>query len=162
MPPSVTKVVVSDAGPLIALGRLDRLSILADVFREVQVPRVVFAECLRRPELPDAQRIQAAVTSGTLLLCEANPIRVDGLGAGESAAIGRALEIGAALLADDLAARREAAGRGLVVIGTLGVPIRAKQLRLLPAVLPLINQLSAGGHRLSATAIADALHAAGE
>ena len=55
-------------------------------------------------------------------VCEATPIRVDGLGAGESAAIGRALEIGAALMADDLAARHHAAGLGLTVIGTLGVP----------------------------------------
>ena len=91
MQPSAIKVVVSDSGPLIALGRLDRLAILSDVFSEVQV-------------------------------CEATPIRVDGLGAGESAAIGRAMEIGAALMADDLAARHHAAGLGLTVIGTLGVP----------------------------------------
>ena len=95
-------------------------------------------------------------------VCEATPIRVDGLGAGESAAIGRAMEIGAALMADDLAARHHAAGLGLTVIGTLGVLVRAKRLRLLPAVLPLIEQLRASGHRLGQTAIAEALRAAGE
>ncbi len=56
--------------------------------------------------LPDAQAIPAAVSEGILLLCDATPIRVDGLEAGESAATGRAMEIGAALMADDLAARR--------------------------------------------------------
>ena len=162
MRPSAIRVVVSDSGPLIALGRLDRLPILAGVFIEVQVPRDVLAECLRRPELPDALRIQAAVANGILLLCDAMPIRVDGLGAGESAAIGRALEIGAALMADDLAARHHAAGLGLTVIGTLGVLVRAKRLQLLPAVLPLIEELRASGHRLGQTAIADALRAAGE
>ena len=162
MHPSAISVVVADAGPLIALGRLDRLPILVDVFREVQVPRDVLAECLQRPELLDAQRIQAAVANGVLLLCEATPVRVDGLGAGESAAIGRAMEIGAALMADDLAARHHATGLGLTVIGTLGVLVRAKRLRLLPAVLPLIDRLRASGHRLGATAIADALRAAGE
>lgn len=160
--PSEIRVVVSDSGPLIALGRLDRLPVLAGVFREVQVPRQVVAECLRRPDLADAQRIQAAVASGILQLCEATPIRVDGLGAGERAAIGRAMEIGAALMADDLAARRHAAGLGLTVIGTLGVLVRAKRLGLLPAVQPLIEQLRASGHRLSQSAIADALQAAGE
>ena len=162
MPPSAISVVVSDSGPLIALGRLDKVAILGGVFREVQVPRAVLAECLRQPELPDARAIQAAVGSGVLLLCDAVPIREDGLGAGESAAIGRALEIGAALLADDLAARRHAADVGLAVIGTLGVLVRAKQLQLLPAVLPLIEQLRASGHRLSPSAITDALRAAGE
>ena len=162
MQPSAISVVVSDSGPLIALGRLDRLAVLAGVFREVQVPRDVLAECLRRPELPDAQAIQSAVASGILLLCDAAPVRVDGLGAGESAAIGRAMEIGAALLADDLAARHHAAGLGLTVIGTLGVLVRAKRLQLLPAVRPLIEQLRASGHRLGPSAIADALRAAGE
>ena len=95
MHPSAISVVVADAGPLIALGRLDRLPILVEVFREVQVPRDVLAECLQRPELLDVQRIQAAVASGVLFLCEATPVRVDGLGAGESAAIGRAMEIAA-------------------------------------------------------------------
>ena len=72
------------------------------------------------------------------------------------------MEIGAALMADDLAARHHATGLGLTVIGTLGVLVRAKRLRLLPAVLPLIDRLRASGHRLGATAIADALRAAGE
>jgi predicted nucleic acid-binding protein len=147
---------------LIALGRLDRLPILAGVFNETQVPQAVLAECLRHPDLPDAQRIRAAVAAGVLRLCEAAPIRANGLGAGESAAIGRALEIGAALVADDLAARHHAASLGLTVIGTLGVLVRAKRLHLLPAVLPLIEQLRASGHRLGPTAVADALHAAGE
>lgn len=72
------------------------------------------------------------------------------------------MQIGTALLADDLAARRHATSHGLVVIGTLGVLVRAKRLRLLPAVLPLIEQLRAGGHRLGQTAITQALRAAGE
>ena len=65
MQPSATKVVVADAGPLIALGRLDRLVLLGGVFEQVQVPRAVLAECLARPELEDAQRIMAAVADGT-------------------------------------------------------------------------------------------------
>ena len=162
MQPSATRVVVSDAGPLIALGRLDKLAILVGVFREVQVPREVLAECVRRPELPDAQAIEAAVANGFLVQCEATPIRMDGLGAGESAAIGRALAIGAALMADDLAARHHATRLGLTVIGTLGVLVRAKRLQLLPAVRPLIDQLRATGHYLGQSTIADALRAAGE
>lgn len=162
MQPSATKVVVADSGPLIALGRLDRLALLGGVFEQVQVPRAVLAECLARPELLDAQRIRAAVADGTLLPCEATVIDVSGLQAGERAAIGRAIEIGAALLADDRAARLHALTRGLVVIGTLGVLVRAKRIGLLPAIGPLVEQLRTGGHRLGAAAIAAALLAAQE
>jgi predicted nucleic acid-binding protein len=44
--PSATRVVVADAGPLIALGRLDILAVLANLFEQVQVPELVLAECL--------------------------------------------------------------------------------------------------------------------
>lgn len=54
------KVVVADSGPLIALGRLDLLDLLAHLFEEVQVAQAVLTECLARPELADARRIQAA------------------------------------------------------------------------------------------------------
>jgi predicted nucleic acid-binding protein len=90
------------------------------------------------------------------------PKRAPGLDAGESHAIGRAIEIGAALLADDLAARRYAAQQNLLVIGTLGVLVRAKRQGMLPMVRPLIERLLAGGHRLGATAIDQALKAASE
>lgn len=162
MQPSVIELVVADAGPLIALGRIDRLALLGGVFGQVQIPRAVLAECLARPEFPDAQRIKAAVVDGTLLPCEAPPIVASGLQAGERAAIGRAIEIGAALLADDRAARLHASARGLVVIGTLGVLVRAKRIGLLQAVAPLVERLRAGGHRLGAAAIAAALSAAQE
>ena len=157
-----TRVVVSDAGPLIALGRLDLLSLLFELFDDVQVPHAVLAECLARPELLDAQRIQAGVTGGLLHPCDALPVRADGLGDGERAAIGRALEIGALLLADDRAARRHARESGLVVIGTLGVLIRAKRIGSIAAVRPLIERLRASGHRLSDETVAAALDAAGE
>lgn len=162
MLPSATRVVVSDAGPLIALGRLDLLHLLTVLFLEVQVPRVVLAECLARPLQADAQRIQAAVAAGALHLCDATPVQVDGLDAGESAAIGRALEIGAGLLADDQAARRHAHAVNLAVIGTLGVLVLAKRKGLVPAIEPLIERLRAGGQRLSQAAVADAVQAAGE
>jgi predicted nucleic acid-binding protein len=90
LPPSALSVVVSDAGPLIALGRLDLLALLPALFAQVQVPQAVLRECL------------------ALVLVQAKR-------AGHVAAIG-----------------------------------------------PLIESLRAGGQRLSRTAVAEALAAAGE
>lgn len=162
MPLSTVSVVVADAGPLIALGRLDRLVLLSTLFAQVQVPRAVLAECFAKPDLADAQRIQRAVASGWLVPCDEPDFDAPGLQTGERAAIGRAVQIGAALLTDDMAARRYAARRGLAVMGTLGILVGAKRLGLLPAVLPAIEQLRAGGHYLGATSVAVALAAAGE
>ena len=146
MPPSAHKVVVSDSGPLIALGRLDLLALLPALFAQVQVPQEVLIECLARPANADAVRIQAAVAQGWLTPCTATPIAQPGLDLGERAAIARALEIGA----------------GLMVIGTLGVLVLGKRAGRLAAVKPLIERLRASGQRLSQAAVADALTAAQE
>jgi hypothetical protein len=158
----VARVVVSDAGPLIALGRLDLLALLPKVFAQVQVPTAVLDECMARPENADAPRIQRAVDQHWLVACDAVPIVKEGLDLGECAAIARALEIGAGLLADDQAARRYALKIGLHVIGTLGVLVLARRAGHLAAIGPLIDQLRASGQRLSHAAVLQALFAVGE
>jgi hypothetical protein len=77
--PSARKVVVSDAGPLIALGRLDQLGLLPTLFARVHVPQAVLAERQARPLNLDAVRISAAVDRGWLSPCEATPIAAQGL-----------------------------------------------------------------------------------
>lgn len=162
MPPSALKVVVSDTGPLIALGRLDLLALLPALFAQVQVPQAVLRECFARPENADAGRIRAAIDQGWLTPCDPTPIIKEGLDLGERAAIARALEIGAAFLADDRAARQHAIHLGLVVVGTLGVRVQGKRVGHVAAIGPLIDSLRAGGQRLSRTAVEEALAAAGE
>jgi len=155
-------VVVSDAGPLIALGRLDLLHLLTQQFSEVQVPQQVIKECIQRTASADTARIQAALASGWLTPCDAAPIDEESLGAGERAAIARALEIGAGLLVDDMEARLYAAGRGIPTTGTLGVLVRARLSGAVASIKPLIEQLRASGQRLGAGVVAQALAAAGE
>ena len=155
-------VVVSDAGPLIALGRLDLLQVLGALFSEVQVPEVVVAECMARPGNPDAQRIRQALDSGLLLACTAPPGLLAGLEAGESAAINRALDLGAALLMDERAGRQRALALGLAVTGTLGVLVRARRRSLVGPLAPLVAALRVSGQRFSHAAVAHALAALGE
>lgn len=154
--------VVSDAGPLISLSRLDLLHLLPKLFAQVQVPDAVLEECMARPDNADAQRIRAALDQRWLFACQASPFARAGLDPGESAAIGRALQIGAGLLADDHAARQCAQELGLRIIGTLGVLVLAKRAGHLSAVRPLVERLRASGQRLSHAAVAQALSAARE
>ena len=164
MPSSVLRVVVSDAGPLVALGRLGLLHLLPALFVQVQgkVPNAVRTECMARPQNADAARIKFAVDQEWLMPCDSIPITMQGLDLGERAAIARALEIGAGLLADDRAARQHAAALGLVVIGTLGVLVLAKRGGRVASIRPLIEALRTSGQRLSRVAVAQALTAAHE
>ena len=67
--PAPAVIVVSDAGPLIALGRLDLIGLLGTLFAEVQVRQAVIQECLARPANPDALRIRQALDQGRLVAC---------------------------------------------------------------------------------------------
>ena len=157
------RIVVADAGPLIALGRLDALHLLPELFSEIQVTATVLAECSVHPGFIDAQRIERAVQLGWLKPCEGQfEVQKGRLDPGEASAIARALEIDAGLLLDDRAAVSYARALGLKVIGTLGVLVLAKRKALLASVAPLIRQLQAGGHYLGPTAVQAVLHAAGE
>lgn len=162
LPRSARRVVVSDAGPLIALDRLDLLHLLPVLFLQVQVPMAVFDECMARPQNVDALRIQSALDKRWLTLCNANPIAAPGLDLGECAAIARALETDAGLLVDDRAARQHASTLGLAVIGTLGVLVLAKRAGHVGAIGPLITTLRASGQRLSNAAVAQAMASASE
>ncbi len=162
MPRSGRRVVVSDAGPLIALGRLDLLHVLADLFLQVQVPEAVIKECMARPQNVDALRIRFALDQQWLTQCEVTAVAVPGLALGECAAIARALEIGAALVVDDRAARQHASVLGVSVIGTLGILVLAKRAGHVGAIGPLVAALRASGQRLSKTAVSQALAAVSE
>jgi predicted nucleic acid-binding protein len=155
-------ISVAVAGPLIALARLDRLALLAGLFDQVLVHEAVFAECVARPELADATRIRQACDSGRLTICVATPLAAAELGRGERSAIGKAIEVTAAPLADDLAARRRAEALGLITIGNLGVLVRANRKGLLLPVRPEADQLRAGGYWLGDDLLRAALRTAGE
>lgn len=155
-------MVVADAGPLIALGRLNVLRLLPNLFDDVQVTEALLGECLARPDLLDAKRIADTLARGWLTPCpDVLPPAVGRLDPGESGAIARAIEIGAGLLLDDRAAVF-ARGLGLKRIGTLGILGLAKRRGKLAAVIPMFERLRESGHYLSENAIQAASRAGGE
>lgn len=163
----MAEIVVADAGPLIAFGRLRRIEILARVFEKIVVPRVVFEETQFHPGLPDAQAIASARDIGLFVVENLSPdlklLPPDvELGEGEAGAIALAAGLGHGVLIDEKLGRAVAKGLNLKVIGTVGVLLIARRRGLIAAVKPLLEDLKASGHRLSEDLVVEALRRTGE
>jgi predicted nucleic acid-binding protein len=144
-------VVVSDAGPLIALTRVDALDVLRALVGRVLIPDAVRKECVAKPGI-DADRITTALGQHWLV---ATPVtlpegRASQLGAGERQALALAqTHSSALLLMDDRLARREAARLGLPFIGTVRLLWIAEQRGLIPSAERMVARMSASGYRIS-------------
>ena len=127
-------VVATNAGPLIYLSVLGRLSLLRDLFSEVLLPDAVYEEVvLHGHGLPGANETKAAVEDGWLRRAVVqNRALVDALlgelDVGEAEAIALARELGLRwILMDDRSGRAKARLMGLTVTGTIGVLLLAKR-----------------------------------
>ena len=159
------KIVVADAGPLIAFARLQQLQLLPQLFARVMVTDEVFTECTHRPDFTETRLIQEAFKNQLLQRCTAPTshfelaLHVD---AGEASAIAVAIELSCGVLMDDKAGRRMAKNLGVPAIGTVGVLVLAKQKQLILAIKPLLDQLTRAGYFLGDDLIASTLQTAGE
>lgn len=159
------KIVIADAGPLIAFARLEQLELLTQVFAQVLVTEEVFAECTCRLDFAEVKLILEAAQNQVIQRCTAPSshfelaLHVD---AGEASAIAAAAEWGCGVLMDDNAGRCMAKNFGVASIGTVGVLVLAKQKMLLPAIKPLLDQLTQSGYFLGNQLICSAFAAVGE
>ncbi|MBE2238837.1 MAG: hypothetical protein IAE81_13680 [Caldilineaceae bacterium] len=131
---------VSNAGPLIALGKLGLIPLLHQLYRPLLVSKDVHQEVVERGlELgqPDAYVVQIAVTRRelTVVTIDAEELLSESetsLHRGERAAIWLARRERADwVLLDDEVARRQALALGLHVKGTLGIIVDAHRRSLL-------------------------------
>lgn len=159
-------VTVSDATPLIALAKIGQLSSLTAVFGKVYIPEAVYAEVVtlgsRRPgaeEIRSADWIEVQAVSGRTGV--RNLLTWLDLGEAEALALAQELEA-AWLLVDESKARAVAQGLGLNIIGTVGLLLVFKQMGLVDAVRPLLDQLRSQRFRLSDTVYQAVLKRAGE
>jgi hypothetical protein len=160
-------LLVPDSGPLIALARVALLDLPALLYGQVLVPAVVWDEVLRRPPEQERVCLQAALAAGKLKIepeprSPAQPLQDARLGAGERAAIALARLRNAQVLIDERRARRAAADAGLLVVGTVGLLVRGRQLGLVGPVRPIIDALRRSGYHLGDALTARALCELGE
>ena len=159
-------LIIADAGPLIVLSRIGRLNLLPQVFGEVWVTDVVRHELLGQGAFPGQAEIAAALEhwlhSAPVDLNNWHTINSD-IDPGEASSICLAERYPNSLLViDDKAGRVEAQARGLRYIGLAGVLRRAKQVRLIDDVRPLLEALRGAGYFLSDAIMSEILRSVGE
>ena len=146
---------VADAGPLIALARVEKLQLLRSLFGGGLIPPAVHQEIQTGSGRPGATRIGEALSAGWL---HVTPLADDTqaaslariVDAGETEAITLCLERSARfLLIDDAKGRKVAQRAGIPPVGVAGVLLAAKSRGLLVAVSPVLQELAGVGYRLS-------------
>ncbi len=146
---------VADAGPLIALAKVDGLQLLKGLFGYGVIPPAVHQEVRPDSGLPGATRIRQALAAGWLQVAplEDDTLATELLGlvdAGEAEAIALCRQRQArVLLIDDAKGRKVARRAGLPLVGVAGILLPAKSRGLLSAVGPVLEDLAGAGYRLS-------------
>lgn len=151
-------VVIADAGPLIALAKIEQLQLLAKLFPKLTVTQSVVDECLRN-QTNDSLLIKQALADGWLQSV-ANPVFKHplsrSLGIGEQSSIELALQSTdkTLLILDDLLARKQALRKQLDIIGTAALLFTAQRKGLIADAEQVIAQLNNIGYRISADVVA--------
>lgn len=133
--------VLCNAGPLIALGKLNRLDLLAELYKEVQIPHAVYDEVVTQGlarGMSDALTVRLfwqrqgwpIVNVPGAVLSAYTPSVVLGPGETEILALAQTLTDPLVLL-DDEVARAEARRLNLRPRGTLGILVQAHRQGLL-------------------------------
>jgi hypothetical protein len=158
--------VVSNSSPLITLATVNRLALLEVLFEQIAIPQTVYDEVVIHgegepgsTEVAEAEWIHTFQAKDQLAV---NLLR-ESLDAGGSEAIVLAQELNARyILLDDALARRKARLIGLRVTGTMGIILMSKEAGLVPAVRPILDELTGTDFRISGSVYQEVLTRAGE
>lgn len=153
--------LVVNTGPLVALGRVGALDLVAQLGLEIIAPNEVAEEILRGIKaghsVPMPPWVQVVALAGSLSSI------THALDAGEAAVIQLALDRGIGdVCIDEWRGRRVAKSAGLRVTGSLGLLGRCKRRGIIPQVSPWIDRLVAEGVRYHPDLLRSFLDAVGE
>ena len=157
------KVVVNTT-PIIALGKIELLSVLRELYGNVTIPIAVVLEVAIKDDVAFHQLLENFdwIKIAECPEYEKNAFPKN-LHAGEVEAIVLAQITNADfLIIDDNNARKTAKNLGLNVIGTAGTLLRAKELGIIPAVKPVLDSIRENNFYLSDRILDTVLRQAGE
>ena len=152
---------VVNSSPIIALGRVGHVELIARLPQKAAIPRAVKEELVVAPEGDPAR---AVVEGGMFEILETPPptpeILAWDLGKGETAVLTHALsEPNWVAILDDGAARRCARSLSIRLTGTLSIVILAKQHGLIDSAAQVLRALQNNEFRLDDTIIRNVLAA---
>lgn len=162
------KLIVADAGPLIALAVGGVLTLGIDMMGGLMVPEAVLDECtsdISAPgaaillQLHNAQRFQT-IPSASLMPLDAS--FAQGLGGGEIAVLSYAAQNGLLALIDERRARRAADRLGISVIGSGAVLAQLKRQGFIDSVKPVLSAWRQHRYFVSESVLANILRLANE
>lgn len=166
------RVVIADAGPLIAFSRVAAVHLLPSLFGEVWITDAVRREVCDGGVFPGQDLILAALASEGLRSVAVDMAhwqpRFAGIDPGEASAIALAESIiatpggRALLIVDDRLGRLEAQARGLPIIGTAAVVGLAKTHGLIPRAEEVLRAMQATGYFLGKSVVQAILDHVGE
>jgi predicted nucleic acid-binding protein len=159
-------LIVADAGPLIALAKIEQLSLLTALFAEIHIPAHVLHEATDNIALGGA----TAVYDFAQMHAHVDEDRSDELvqrlrieiDEGEAQAVALAKYLGCGVLMDDLLGREVAKRLGIAVVGVPGILLLAKREGLIERVQPCLAALTHVKYHLSRSLVAEVLRLAAE
>ena len=147
--------VVSNSTALIFLAKINKLNLLRDIFGKIIIPEEVYFEvAVKGCGRPGSEEIRLAIKDWIIVKKvrnkELKKLLSLILDEGEAACIALALEIKADyVILDDLMARKIAGSLELNIIGTIGIILLAKKLKLIDNPKSIILSLRRAGFWLS-------------
>jgi len=161
--------IVADAGPIIGLAKIARISLLKELATEVLIPSIVHKELYGKIG-PESDQIDLALNDFIQVVApESFEFNIDeqpliNLGRGEKQSIllASTLKREALLLIDDQAGRRAAESLGISITGLVGLLLLSKERGLIDNIGSLLQDLRKAGYWLSDDVIAAARKFAGE
>jgi len=174
--PRPKRVVIADAGPLIALARMGQIALLPQLFGQVTLTTQVANELTQGGMFPDTEALVQALQQPWLVTVDLPPpqllecadwIHVHQIDMGEASALvlashAKAQGSAVLLIVDEARGRAAAQHADIAIIGTAGLMLLAKDKGWLQAVKPLLLALQAQGYYLSDRLVQAVLRQAGE
>jgi uncharacterized protein len=160
-------IIVSNTTPLIGLATIGQFELLHQLFGEIYIPKAVYDEAVTagREEGGAKQEVTEASWVMTVEIQDrlAVDVLLDELDLGEAEAIVLARELNANwVLMDEKKGRRKLTQLEIQKIGTIGILLKAKEMKLIQSIRQDLEQLREKGFSISQAVIDAVLEQAQE
>jgi predicted nucleic acid-binding protein len=154
----MNEIWITNASPVIALAKIERLDLLLDEGHTLLVPKAVADEILQSHAQDPARRALETGWGAVPVAAIHDPQILEwGLGAGETEVLSLARQRKATAIVDDRAARTACKALDIRVIGTLSVVLRARIQGRIDSAVEILKALQGVGLYLDENLIRIAL-----